>query len=244
MKRFLLLTLLFFSIISVKISAQPNSVITLTGGYAFPAGDLQGQYGDSLSNYRNSADSNTYFMKYGISFGINIKISLIKNTKLKFIGGMHYTLFGHHKDFVSGDSVVKVYNNINYLSLLTGIEYSFLSKNSKINPFIGLSLMTNFINGSYEEKYYDSTKTVNLKSTIRFGFEANSGVDFVLSNRVGIIAGIKFNYINVLLRSYEKNTLHEYNLNDKEYTSGTFENKKKNMFSFILYAGFSLYLGI
>lgn len=244
MKRLLFLVIICLTIITVKINAQPQTVLTLTGGYVFPMGDLKGNFGDTLSSYRKDSDSNTYFIKNGVCFGLNIKISLIKNTRLKFLGGINYSLLSNRKDFVSGDSVVKINNTINVLAISSGIEYMLLSKKSKVNPFISASIAANLISGSYEEQYFDSTKTVSLKSTLRLGFEVNSGVDIVFSRRIGIIAGVKFNYINLLLRSYNRNSLYEYNLNDKENVSGTLINNKKNMFNFIIYAGVSLYLGI
>jgi hypothetical protein len=228
-----------------EISAQPASTLSFVGGYSVAMGDLKGKFGSTWATYQNNADSNTYFLQNGFNFGMDMKFAPYKDTKLKIIGGVHYTSFTQGAQYSDTSISVVIDYAMRIFSFSIGVEYSYLTKTSKINPFINAQFTTNLFAGNYDETYSNgSTTNLTLKSAVRFGFKIGGGVDIPLGRRLGAVAGFNYNMANLIGRKSTGDFGSQYSLNDKEGIVNNVPYKNKSINCLNIYAGFTLYLGL
>lgn len=240
-------SVIIFSVILLNytVLTQPKATVQMVVGYSLPLPDLKGTFGETRSTFTGNGnpDSNTYFMKSGINYGLQLKLPLGKRSNFNFTGGVVFNVFSNSKDYNDSTGNVSVNLTQSILGLNFGGEYSFSSKKSRVNPFAGVEISVNFFSGKYTEEYVDKTNTLNLNSTVRLGLQAGGGIDFVLHNNVGAVIGFKYGLANIVGKSYEADTQKNYNLNDGEYTVNGSTYKKKNISFLQLYGGVSFYFG-
>jgi hypothetical protein len=246
MKKISILTvLLSLLLIGVTGFSQPKATVQMIIGYSLPMPDLKGNFGETRNTFTGNGnpDSNTYFMKSGLNYGLQIKLPLGRKSNINFTGGIVFNVFKNSTDY--SDSIDNVNINLkqSILSINLGGEYTFSTKKSTVNPYIGVGLSLNFITGKYTEEYINSTNTLNLNSAFRVGLLADAGVDLVLHNNVGILIGAKYGIANLIGKSYEEDTQTRYNLNDAEYTNSSGTYKAKSISFLQLYSGVSFYFG-
>lgn len=238
------LTVIF--LISGTISSQPRTSIHFTGGYSIPLGDMKGKFDDNRAIYTNNADSNTYFLQNGFNFGLNFKHSPFRKALgFKILGGLNYNYFSQNKDYSADTSPVIIKYNLRVFTLSIGAEYAYMTKKSKVNPFIGAEFTANFFSGAYSETYNTGDPVVHtFNPTSRYGVQFSGGIDFVLGQRVGVIAGVKYNLANLIGRESVGDTQNTYNLNDADAVIKGVKYHNRNISYLQIYLGFSIYLGV
>lgn len=246
MKKILILTVFIcLSLTGVKIFSQPKATVQMIVGYSLPLPDLKGNFGETRSTFTGNGnpDSNTYFMKSGLNYGLQIKLPIGRKSNINFTGAVVFNVFKNSAEY--SDSVESVNVNLrqSILSVNLGGEYMFATKKSKVNPFIGVEVSLNFISGKYTEEFLNETNTLNLNSAFRMGIFAGGGLDLVLHNNVGVVIGGKYGIANIIGKSYEEDTQTRYNLNDAAYTNSSGTYKSKTISFLQLYSGVSFYFG-
>jgi opacity protein-like surface antigen len=229
------ISVVFVFLLSVNIIvAQPKLTCHAYGGYSQPLPNLKGDIP------LNEGDNN-YQMSYGYNFGIDGKYAVDKSYKIKITASVNYNLFRNSGDIPiaeNGNQTIKM----NILTGGIGAEYSFLPKN-QINPFIGAEFTGSLFNGINIEQIGDTTHTEsNLKSESRFGFLINAGVEVISSRNIGVVAGIRYNLANLIVKDSASVSESQYALWDSEYTYNGNTIKAKNIQFLQFYAGISFYL--
>lgn len=244
MKKFFFLALLCLLAVS-EISAQPASTLTFLGGYSVAMGDMKGKFGSTWQTYQNNPDSNTYFLQNGFNFGMDMKFAPYRDTKFKIIGGVHFASFSQGAEYSDTGISVDISYAMRIFSFSAGVEYSYVTKTSKINPFVNGQLVLNLFSGNYDETYSNgTTKNLTLKSSVRFGLRLGAGVDVPMGRRLGLVAGFNYNLANLIGKQSSADFGSQYTLNDKEgvVNNEKFDNRSINYLN--IYLGFSLYLGL
>ena len=238
MYRFLILGVLF----SAVTFAQPKATIQFFGGYTLPLADMKGNFGAYQSNFAGNGnpDTNTYFLSYGINYGISFKKPLfIKNGNFNVTASVMFNAFGQSKDY---DSVsVKLRQNL--LSLALGAEWEFSPKRGKIDPFVGIDLIGSVVNGSLTETYPATTLSLSMKGAFRLGFMIGGGVDFMLHQSVGFVVGARYAFANVIGKDYSSDIGTTYFLGDAQHTINGAVYPAKNIRFIQFYGGVSFYFG-
>ena len=232
-------------IISSAVYSQPRTTMQFVGGYSIPLGELKGKFDDNRAIYNRNADSNTYYLQNGFNFGLNFTHSPFKKLmNFKILAGINYNRFSQNKDYSSDTSPVIIKYNLRIFTLSIGAQYAYMTKRSKVNPFVSAEFSANFFSGSFEaiSNSADSLKTLNPAS--RYGLQLGAGIDFVLGQRVGLITGVKYNMANLIGRSSSSNTSTTYNLNDADAVIKGVQYHDRNTYYLQFYLGFSIYLGI
>ncbi|MCX7878352.1 MAG: porin family protein [Ignavibacteria bacterium] len=228
-------------LLSLSILSQPRLIISLSGGYNLPMGELKGNISDSSDRL------NTYGIKNGFNIGLNGKYAIDKKRNFRITFGGSFNRMSGEGEYIHGNKV-KEHKHMNIISAGLGAEYSFTPK-GKTNPFIGFELTGNFISGETEETVtlinpsvfheHAGTTKKNLKSASRFGITLGGGIEFSFSKNIGALIGAKYSMVNLIGKQYDSvAAVGEYNLNDKE--SGSL--KTKNISLLQIYAGVSYYL--
>ncbi len=243
-KSAILIILIITAINNISFS-QPTGTVQLIGGYSLPLGDLKGKFGETRDKFTGNGnpDSNTYFMKSGINYGIFIKIPVTRKSKINFTGGIAFNIFSNSIDYNDTSGSVTINLSQSIFGFTLGGEYNFATKRSKVNPFFGAEVSVNFFSGKYTEEYISSTNTLTLNSTVRLGLNLGAGVDVVVHNNIGLLLGGKYGFANLIGKSYSADTQKNYNLNDGSYTLNGSNYPSKSITFLQFYGGISFYFG-
>lgn len=241
-KTFLIVLILF---LASEAFAQPNTTLHFTGGYSVTMGDMKGEFGSTQATFTANADSNTYFMQDGFNFGLGIKYSPYKNRGLKVIGSISYNGFSQNKEYTEAADPVKVDLALRVFTFSTGLEYSRITRTSRINPFVNAEFTANFFSGNYSETYQIADAvSYSLKPASRYGFQFGGGADFVMGQRLGLMLGVKYNMANLIGKESTGDVAKEYGLNDKEGVVNNVKYYTRKINFLQIYAGITLYLGL
>jgi len=241
-KTFLIVLILF---LASEAFAQPNTTLHFTGGYTVAMGDMKGEFGNTKATFTANADSNTYFMHNGFNFGLGFKYSPYKNRGLKVIGSISYNGFSQSKEYTEIADPVKVDLALRIFTLSAGLEYSRITRTSRINPFINAEFTANFFSGNLSERYQVGDDIdLSLKPASRYGFQFGGGADFVLGERLGLMLGVKYNMANLIGKESTGDVAKEYGLNDKEGIVNDVKYYTRKINFLQIYAGITLYLGL
>lgn len=245
MKNKLLLSALLF-ILANSVYSQPASTIHFFGGYTIAMGDMKGKFGSTWATYQTNPDSNTYFLQNGFNFGMDLKFAPYKKKNFKIIGGVHFNSFSQDAQYSDSVLSVQIDYTMRIFTFSIGAEYAYVTKNSKINPFVNARFAINMYSGNYDETYSnDNTTNLTLNSAIRFGLQFGGGVDIPIGQRLGIITGLNYNMANLIGKESKGDFGTDYSLNDKKgIVDETVYHKDRSINFLQIYAGFTLYLGL
>ncbi len=238
--------LIIFILTSLEAFSQPSSSLHFLGGYSIAMGDLKGKFGDTWATFTTNPDSNTYFLQNGFNFGLDLKFAPnLKHKGFKIIGGVSFTNFSQGAEYSDSGLSVQIAYALRIFSFSAGAEYSYITKTSKIHPFINAQLIFSLFSGNYDETYSnDNTTNLTLKSASRFGLKLGGGVDIPVGRRLGVIMGLSYNMANLMGKESTGDFGTQYSLNDKEGIVNNTRYKDKKINYLNIYVGFSLYLGL
>ncbi len=244
MKNILFIAIISMTFLNEIAYSQATATVQFVGGYSQPIGDYYGKFGDTRATFTGNGnpDSNSYFMKFGVNYGIFIKIPVTKKSNFSIKGGVNFHNFGQSKEYTEGGSVT-VSLKQNLFAVTIGGDYDFGHFKNKLRPFIGAEFSGTFFSGSYEEDYIDSVETLELNATFRMGVNLVAGADYRLHNNIGILAGARYVYANLIGKNYDADTKTRYGLNDKSYTSGNSTYPSRNITYLQFFGGLSFYFG-
>lgn len=234
---------LFLLVNSAK--AQPTGTVQFYGGYSVPLGDLKGEFGSTFDTWTGNGnpDTNTYFMKSGISYGIYVKFPLKRKSPVQITGGVGFNVFNNSQIYNDPSGAADISLTQSHLAVVFGAEYNFAKPKTKINPFVGAEAMVNVIGGKLTIIFPDETKDFSMNSTIRLGFQFGGGFDLVVHNNIGIVLGAKYAFANLVGKSYQEDFGTQYNLGDAAHDFNGSSYPSKNIQYLHLYGGMSFYFG-
>jgi hypothetical protein len=246
MKKILLFISFFIlTATTATVFPQPSTIFNFVGGYTAPLADMKGDFGNTPETLAVNQETNSYLLRNGFNFGMNIKYAPFKDRRIKITGGIYYNALSRKRDYPDWEYPLNVEVNQRIFSISLGAELQYLTRVSRINPFASIELTANFFSGSYMVNYYQGDPvSYTLNPAARFGFQIGAGTDFVLGQRLGLVAGFKYNFANVFGKNTIGGTGKEYGLNDKEGEVRGTKYLTKDIQFLQIYAGFSLFLGL
>ena len=194
MKFYLIITSMAMLLMIKSADAQPTGTVMFYGGYSVPMGDLKGEFGNTFDTWTGNGnpDTNTYFMKSGISYGIYVKFPVKRKSPFQITGGIGFNVFSNSRVYNDPSGAADISLTQSHLAVVLGSEYNFATKKSKLNPFVGAEAMVNVIGGKLSIIFPDETKDFTMNSTIRLGFQFGGGMDIVVHNNIGFVIGAKY----------------------------------------------------
>ncbi len=232
-------------LLNCDILAQPSSSLHFFGGYTIAMGDMKGEFGSTRETFTVNPDSNTYFLQNGFGFGMDLKFAPYKNEDFKIIGGVHFNTFSQGTQYSDTSGSVQIDYGMRIFTFSVGAEYSYITKTSKVNPFVNARFSVNLYSGNYDETYAGgSTTNLTLNSAVRYGLQLGAGLDIPIGHRLGIVTGVNYNMANLIGKESKGDFGSEYSLNDKEDVVNNVQYRNKEINFLQIYAGFILYLGI
>jgi hypothetical protein len=239
-----------------SLAAQPKLTLNATFGYGSPLGDFKT---DVPVTERADADYFPYYTKQLINFGADGKLAIGKKGNFRVVFGGTFNMFSNSTDamfFADSSKTTMVTTTfkpkVNILSIALGSEWAFLPK-QKVNPFVGAGFAANFFSGSFDfggtsvyVKGAERTGPMDMKAETRIGIYFDGGVDFMLSEHVGAIVGLRYHMINPIGKGSdvaEEIGPNEIDLGDQEHTEDNLSFPSRSISSFNGYVGVSFYFG-
>lgn len=243
LKQFLIIFILIAAVNTAF--AQPTATVQFVVGYSIPLGDYSGTFGETRDQFTHNGnpDSNSYFMKPGINYGIFVKIPIRKRSPLSIKGGVAFNIFSQSKEYIEGTGSVTVDLKQSLFVISLGSDYDFGGRKSKIKPFLSAEISGNFFAGSYSENYVDSTESLSLNPVFRLGINAGAGLDFKLHHNIGFLVGAKYSIANIIGKNYKDDTRTKYNLNDAGHSKNNISIPSRTITYLQIYGGLSFYFG-
>jgi outer membrane protein W len=244
MRNKVILTVIFVITASISYS-QPTGTVQFYGGYSMPLGDLKGSFGETFNTWTGNGnpDTNTYFMKSGINYGIYVKFQVTRKSPVQITGGVGFDVFSNSISYSDSGGTGSFDLTQSHLAVVLGAEYNFATRKSKLNPFIGAEAMLNVIGGKLTAEYPEDTYNYTMNSTIRLGLQIGAGLDYVVHNNIGILIGAKYAFANLVGKSFVNDIGFKYNLGDAEHERNGATVPAKNIQYLHFYGGMSFYFG-
>ena len=256
----ILLPLFVFCIIllSSQSNAQSKFTIHVFGGYSQPLGD----FNSDIIPLDTAKDTWPYRLKNGFNIGAVGKLALGKTGNYRLTFGLSFNSFsnegtvnnvygtttpppsGMYTDrSVSSVSTRTFDPKVSLITISLGGEYAFLP-NGNVNPFVGLDITTSFWGGSFKFTPSDTGlyRDWTMKSEARFGLQLGGGCEFKLSKNIGLVAGLKYNFANLVGKGQDDESEigpNEVDLGDKAHDIYP----ARSVMYLQAYAGFSFYFG-
>ena|SRR5438552_4185082 len=219
--------------------------ISVTGGYSYTLSNANGElssfnwYIDPATNkYVFSADN--YAMQQGYGITATGKMNLNPSGKVRITGSLGYNLFYNTKDKGLNRTKWQLFN------FGAGIEYCFMPK-SKNKPFIGYEMNYTFMFGAWQTNitYPDNSVGniyVKFKPESRLGMAVNTGMEFPISKRAGVILGLRGIWANITPKRNNFVSGYETNFNDSGNNNGINLQSPKQMIYMQIVGGFNFRL--
>lgn len=157
------------------------------------------------ANYRSIYQTSEF--EGGQNFGVRTGFEFLGMGKIPlnddgsfrgtFIGAFNYFSYSNMTSKVANNGLVRYY----LYSLGAGVENSFTPA-YQLKPYIGAAVLFDIING--RTKYTnDSSKSIdiNFKPTFRVGISVTSGIEYLLTSRVGFNFSLNLTCANLLIKS-------------------------------------------
>ena len=225
-----------------RIRTAPEFTLQFAGGLNLGMAELSSNY-ESVFDTAQFVDGQNFGVKNGFGFMVTGKIPLHKegNIRLNITGAFNRF---QSDMFTSASPFGKVSYNV--MTFGVGIENSF-NPTYKLKPYISGELQANFISGKADIKNTSTgtTRNVTIKNTFRIGYMIYSGIEYMLSNKVGLNLGLKLTNANqVLKQSSADSDPNEVSLRDKKVSDPLEFGGFKNFTFTTFYMGVNIYFGV
>lgn len=173
----------------------------LSGGLNIGGMELKGNNG-GFSQY-DFVKGKNYGARNGFGVTITGKYPLVKN------GTIWVDAMGTFNRFISdlfANNTTEGIVSYNQFGGGLGAEYNF-TPTHKVKYYIGATSLFSVVNGKASLVNADSatsSRPVTIKSSFRIGYQIFTGVEFAVSNEIGLNLALKWTHVNPLLK---KNTV-------------------------------------
>lgn len=292
MKTKLLFALIFFVFVNATVYSQfDKPIITLGFGVNEPKKQMKGEafvdqivtvkgYNHYVTNVSEDFITNNYGTSTGLNFFGSAKINFDKYNTFRGVLSLNYNNFNTFKGDRSANTlgligtiggyvdtiiVPVVYsNNFNNFGIGLGLEIAPTAFSNIISPFFGASFNFNFISAEMTKTLsaYDSLRA-NF-SSFRMGANLNIGLEFKVTQQIGVLFGWKYDFANLLLKNTDASYTSSVQfgrdnleLNDEEgiyyssltqpvYSTIPFPKyaQQKHMEWWTIYGGINIYLSV
>lgn len=172
---------------SFAVKTPPHFVLSLSANYNLGVSETSQNY--TPSQYVS-----------GDNFGVKNGFGLVATGKIPLerkAGNLRLIINSAYNKFISKSAGDFKYN---VFSLGFGLENSFTPR-FLVKPFVGAAIMGSIVSGSANYSLDSLTENLTIKNSFRLGFTLYAGVEYGLSNNVGINIGARFMNVNTWLKS-------------------------------------------
>jgi len=162
------------------------------------------------SLFTNNMGAKTGFFIQGMG-----KINVDKYETVRLIASLGFSNFNSFQGSRTGDIPVLAYPQpftraisydytFNNVGLGLGVEVAPLSFTKVVSPFVNAMFNFNFMNAKLTRTTGPSDSTSINFSDFRMGLSLGAGIEFKINPQWGILAGIKYDFGNLLLKNTDR----------------------------------------
>lgn len=202
----------------MTVRNAPGFTVQLSGQYDYGVFELSGNNNGDFDSEELKNGEN-FGVRHGIGSTLTFKIPLHEKGNIRLNISAMYNIFNStfSKVLVSGKQ--NQYAKYNIISGIIGIENNF-TPGYKIKTYVGAGIVASLISGKlglYSDSLNFSESSV--VPAFRLGVRVSSGLEYMLSNSLGVNFGITFTHANLWLKdSKQSEKPGEVYLNDKRVT--------------------------
>lgn len=225
----------------MTIRNAPALTLQFSGGYNYGVYELSGNDNGDFSPVELQQGRN-FGVRHGIGGGLTVKIPLHERGNIRLNVAGLYNYFSSDFNKLNREFGQSVYATYRVISGEVGIENNF-TPNHRIKTLVGGGFVASVISG--KARVVNQGPDLTIKPAFRLGVSVYSGLEYMLSNRIGLNFGFKFTHANLLLKkSKQSDNPDEIYLNDAR-TGGTIPYSGFKQFAWgSFYGGANLYFGI
>ena len=230
-KILIVLFFLLFSLPDKSYSQAGKIVFQGSFGLVFPYDDLKASdyvnY-DSLGYIfvDSSLFANHFGAQPGMMFAGSAKFNFDKYSIARAVLSVAFTGFNNFQAVRTGTTLVKFVNNtyqqrpIEYdysfsnFGIGLGLELAPTSFTKLISPFFNANFNLNFFSANLSRRSgFNDSISVNLNS-FRMGVNFNAGIEVMINNSIGVVAGVKYDLGNLILKDTKRDGYIEWGSQD------------------------------
>ncbi|HEY3251959.1 MAG TPA: hypothetical protein VGK25_12680 [Ignavibacteria bacterium] len=229
----------------VKLIIRNAPSFTLEGSINYDYGvyELSGNYNGDF-NSQEFIEGKNFGVRHGIGGIITAKVPMHKKGHLRGSFSISYNNFSSKYSKALENLSEADFVKYNVFSWILGIENSF-TPTYKFKTYVGIGLIGSLINGTARITTEESSNNLTILPAFRLGVTLNSGLEYMLTNKMGLNCGIRFTHANLWLKeSKPSDNPEEIYLNDKKVTTNQSYSGFKQFAWGSFFAGINYYFGI
>jgi len=229
----------------VKLIIRNAPTFTIEGSINYDYGvyELSGNYNGDFSPDQFINGEN-FGVRHGIGGIITVKVPLHKKGHIRGSFSVSYNNFSSKYSKALENLSEADFVKYNVISGILGVENSF-TPSYKFKTYVGIGLIGSVISGKAKITADEISNNLTISPAFRLGITLNSGVEYMLTNRMGLNCGIRFTHANLWLKeSKVSENPNEIYLNDKKVTTTLPYAGFKQFAWGSFFAGVNYYFGI
>jgi hypothetical protein len=225
----------------MTIRNAPALTLQFSGGYNYGVYELSGNDNGDFSPVE-LRDGRNFGVRHGVGGGLTVKIPLHERGNIRLNVAGLYNYFSSNFNKLNREFGQSVYATYRVISGEVGVENNF-TPNHRIKTLVGGGFVASIISG--KARVVNDGPDLTIKPAFRLGVSVYSGLEYMLSNRIGLNFEFKFTHANLLLKkSKQSDNANEIYLNDAR-TGGTIPYSGFKQFAWgSFYGGVNVYFGI
>lgn len=181
-----------------RVRTAPDFTLQVIGAFNYGLGELSTSF-ESVFQAQQLQTGENFGVRRGFGIFISGKRPMNPEGNFRLIGTLMFHKFENNKltsKFSSNGSV-----DYTLFGLGAGIENSF-TPTFRLKPFVGGSVMFNMISGNAKIINDDGSESnYKFKNSFRIGLNINTGLEYLISNNMGMSFGINLVAANMFLKS-------------------------------------------
>jgi hypothetical protein len=228
------------------IRSSPVITLEFSGQYNFGVYELSANDNGDFSSLEFAKGDN-FGVRHGFGGTIMAKFPLHQRGYLRLCISGSYNRFSSKFNKALVETVEKGYAVYNVFTFGAGIENSF-TPTYKFKPLVGINLIGSVISGSARilgKPGQTGYGNLDILPAFRLGILVYSGLEYLVTNKIGVNCGIKFVHANLWLKNAKiSENPNEIYFNDS-YTHPRFPFSGFKQFAWgSFYGGVNYYFGI
>jgi opacity protein-like surface antigen len=228
----------------MTVRNAPAYTIQFSGNYDYGVFELSGNNNGDFDS-EELVNGENFGVRHGIGANLTFKVPLHEKGNIRLNVMLFYNRFSSSFSKVLTSNDASQYARYQVFSIGAGLENNF-TPSYKIKTYISGGIIASLISGQLG--IYDESGVfgnVSVKPALRLGITLSSGLEYMLSNNMGLNFGFRFTHANVWLKNSEVSTdPNEVYLNDKRVSPKLPYSGFKQFAWGSFFLGMDLYFGV
>jgi len=229
--------------VRLTIRNAPDITFEFNAMYDFGVYELSSNDNGDL-NISQFVNGENFGVRHGFGAMFTAKLPFNEKGHLRANLSLAYNRFSSKYNKPAMDLTGFDFVSLNAYSLITGIENNF-TPNFIVKTYVGIGLTASIISGDAQITDTTGSQQLSIIPAFRMGISINSGLEYMINNKLGFNCGIRFTHANLWFKESKiSETPGEIYLNDKRVTPRIPYSGFKQFVWGSFFLGLNYYLGV